>query len=712
MHTHNSKIDFMNSKFLLLFTLATCLMSLAHGSATVEMPSHIVGSVVNVNGKPVSGIVVQLKNKGITAVTDASGNYQLNIFDSGNKIVSEDFFNVEGPRFAFHVLTLHAHVKITVFDFAGHELEQVLDENLARGLYGLSPLAGLRHSLKAGIYGVRLEIGERSYYHRIPYIGKKLGRIGVRFVPLSLESIAKVAATEVDTLVIFKLGYRTVRQPVLLEEDSLPGMVLIPDSLTSWRSDDRAYLKAIDPSVTITPLLTVGESVPLTGNPLQAFRMGGFPAGLGLTPSDSMTARLFMSHDINSKNLSDAFITGPARRGAYVSEYLLDKATGRVLSGRYAFESAYKISDISPTPGFFSGFGSGFLAGAAEGISTPFYLTSEASTDSLAFSPLGPQPVAIVGERAQILPDFGKLSFSDIVVVPNEDSMRTVTFLLGKGPANAGQLYLYVGRKLRDLRTPDPIYENGLAGGKLYVFAAQSKHDEAGFTRGALEGHWVDPLKNRPDAPTSLTSISAATLQAWCAVSADGKDKAFRFDHIENGTYDPSSKGVFYFATAGDPGGSRNRFGRIYKLTYDSVNPADGYGPRLEILASGDPTSGFANPGDIRIGSTRKMMICEKPLLESARIPAVWMLDLETKGLRKLAEMDPYAVPIASRPDSKTQWEATGIIDASAQLGAGEWLLNVQAHSVGSESAAEMQDSPKSTRLIQGGQLLLLHTAP
>jgi hypothetical protein len=207
--------------------------------------------------------------------------------------------------------------------------------------------------------------------------------------------------------------------------------------------------------------------------------------------------------------------------------------------------------------------------------------------------------------------------------------------------------------------------------------------------------------------------ITAAKLQAWSETSKDGKDSAFLFDRIEDGSYDRDQRGVFYFATTGDPSAGRNRFGRIYKLTFDPKDPVGGKAPTLEILAQGDSAQGFVSPDNMDIGPGRKMMISEDFNLNMPRPPAVWMLDLETKGLRKLAEVDVQAVPAPSRPNGlKTQWETSGIIDASSALGAGSWLLNVQSHSVGDAAAGALQGVPAGQSFVQGGQLLLMRLKP
>ena len=76
------------------------------------------------------------------------------------------------------------------------------------------------------------------------------------------------------------------------------------------------------------------------------------------------------------------------------------------------------------------------------------------------------------------------------------------------------------------------------------------------------------------------------------------------------------------------------------------------------------------------------------------------------------------AMPFPVQPDNtipkwpRGSWETSGIIDASALYGAGTWLLDVQAHTVDSLLASQLQGFTTDQKVVEGGQLLLMTVAP
>ncbi len=706
------KIPFMVKNRMAWTGLPALLVSFALAAT----PPSLVGTVIDPAGHPVAKATVKLKHHGASTLTDDAGRFRFSDlgFPAAPGIRAEALFQINKQALAFNVLASLAPVRLTVHDFSGREVLRPLDTTLARGLYSIYPLASHRFRLAAGIYDIRLHIGDQTYEHRIPMNRDNKFRQGLKFNALSLGELAKISGAGLDTLVITRSGHLEKRMEILVYQDSLADIVLYPDRKGPWQTDDPAYLKAVAQDVKITPLLTTGEDVPYTGDSSRSFLMGGIPDGLGLAALDAKSARLFMNHEIASSDSVHAVTPGPAIKGAYVSEYLLEKPSGRILSGKPAFTEVQLAANGFKMQGTFERLCSGFLGGPAEGLTTPLYLTGEESSeDGRTFTRQGPQAVAIGGGVAFMLPDFGKIAFENIVVVPTRKPARTVAFALEDGPSQGSPLYMYVGEKVQDDRVPHVLRQNGLVGGKLYVFSAAGGQDEGTFASGARKGRWADPLLGRQLPARGILDIARDTLDRWSRVSVDRKDSSFNFDRIEDGTYDRESQGVFYFVTTGDPSSARNRYGRIYKLTFDPVDPVTGKPPVLEILAQGDSASGFVSPDNIDIGPGGKMVICEDFNLALPRSPAVWMLDLKSKGLRKLAEVDVSAVPAESRPAGlKTLWETSGVIDASSQLGAGSWLINVQPHSVGGAAAASLQGLPADKSLVQGGQLLLLRATP
>ena len=75
------------------------------------------------------------------------------------------------------------------------------------------------------------------------------------------------------------------------------------------------------------------------------------------------------------------------------------------------------------------------------------------------------------------------------------------------------------------------------------------------------------------------------------------------------------------------------------------------------------------------------------------------------------------AMPFPIQPDNtipkwpRGSWETSGIIDASAIYGVGNWLLDVQAHTVDSLMASQLQGFTTDQKVVEGGQLLLMTVA-
>lgn len=461
-------------------------------------------------------------------------------------------------------------------------------------------------------------------------------------------------------------------------------------------TDDRPYLAAIAVGAMVLPLMTVGETVKRTSNPAQGYRMAGIPDGLGAYAAGDGTLQIFMNHELRKTAVTHP-AGSPARIGAFISRYALSRPEAGVISGDFAY-SAVSVGDgPADTAGAFSRLCSGNLAGPEVGLTEPIYFTGE-EDPSGGFAGKGGEAVAVVEGRARLLPDFGRMSYENLIVAPTPVPSATVVFSLEDGPADSCELYMYVGAK-RD-GAAGILARNGLLGGRMYAFKSSdaSKRDEAAFSKGVLAGTWVE-----------IAGAGNKTASRW--ESDTRAAGAFIFDRIEDGTYDRNRKGVFYFVTTG--GTARNPHGRLYKLAFDAANPAAG-AASLEILKVGGPGS-FASPDNIDANADGQILIAEDPVDSSyallrgeKRNAGVWLFDTGTGSLTRVAGIDEGAVPPRHRNFGDTWWETTGILDASAWYGRGAWLLNVQAHSVLDPEAGRLQGLAAGVKVDQGGQLLLL----
>jgi hypothetical protein len=229
--------------------------------------------------------------------------------------------------------------------------------------------------------------------------------------------------------------------------------------------------------------------------------------------------------------------------------------------------------------------------------------------------------------------------------------------------------------------------------GKLYVFKGRTIMRSGDLKTGEhVTGDWVE-------VPNSA-SLSSAGLQS--AVTALG---AFAFIRLEDSDYDhrPGARPALYFVDTGAPvlcsGTPCDPYGSIYRLdinTTDPTRPA-----RLFLLArSSGAQSGWSSPDNIASG-TRSLMVNEDPAnstFAGQRAPQIWQFRYTRTGLTQGRAVVALTNPTCDDA-AGTCWESTGIIDASAWLGEGAWLFNVQAHTLPAVGA----NIPK-----EGGQLDLL----
>lgn len=456
-----------------------------------------------------------------------------------------------------------------------------------------------------------------------------------------------------------------------------------------FRSDDSPYLRALGPTVTVTPLLTVGESVPLTSNHSQTFRLIGIPDGMGIWREADGSVRLWVNHELGKNAVSQPIAGAPLHSGAFVSAFLLSGDSSSILSGDFAATTFF--DGAKPWDGTPAKFCSGFLAGPEVGFDRPIYLTGEEAEGKESGDDQGGLGFAFVGGSAYALTELGRYKKENLVVVPGT-GLKTVLFGLEDGPKGLqSELYLYIGRK--DLSSSDALERNGLTGGTLYVFGAATggKNDEATFrkTDRPVVGHWL-PVP----AAKKMTDSELASRVANMG--------AFRFDRIEDGTYDRNQTGVFYFVTTGGDI-PENRKGRLYRLTFNPADPLKG--PiLLEILLEGDAGDGIVNPDNIDLNTAGEMILQED--FTAANLPEL----LKRNASIWLYRPDSGERPIRIAEVNGKSWESSGVIDASGVFGPGTWLINIQAHSIDSREASEKQNLSGDAQLVEGGQILLLRT--
>jgi hypothetical protein len=423
--------------------------------------------------------------------------------------------------------------------------------------------------------------------------------------------------------------------------------------------------------------------------------------------ADGDTLTLLVNHEFRN-NTGTPFGTLP--KGARVSQFALDftkggaKTSASVRSGKYEFTQIFSgetLSEIVSPPRGLSRLCSAFLADERVGFDRPIFLHGEENAPPLTFDGLGGLAIADVDGKAYTMPWMGHAELENVVAVPGTGS-KTVVFLLEDGAALTSQVYMWVGDK--QPTASDPLSRNGLKGGTLYVLAGDDAtlNSEATLTsKGeSTSAHWV--------------AIDPGSTDVDLENAAEGAG-AFGFVRVEDGAADKTTPGVFYFVTTGSPG-TVNPFGRLYRLTFNPSDPADG-AASLTILLDG--SEGMVSPDNIDTNKHGEIVICEDPNYNLAtelglsRDTSLWVYDVYTGRLRRIAELDrqsAYAHAIAAAPGNSAStigtpggWEFSGVFDAESWLGRGSWIVDVQAHSLRIAPTAET---------VEGGQILHLVWIP
>ncbi|NJP04966.1 MAG: DUF839 domain-containing protein [Chloroflexaceae bacterium] len=350
----------------------------------------------------------------------------------------------------------------------------------------------------------------------------------------------------------------------ILSVSIIPTEEVAAQSLKATKAvtDDPPYVRPIAAGVSVRPLLTVGETVPMTGSPNADYRMIGIPDGLGAYKMDNGNVRLFMNHELNFDVISAPFVdTLPTTRtGALVSEFVLSgQQPINVKSGDLAFDTVFAWE--GPDTGFvdrtqewlngentFARFCSGYMAGPHSGLEEYIYLNGEETSAAFGtFDSQGGQAVAFVDNAAWLLPEMGRFAKENIVVVPGT-GQRTVVLALEDGPSSLdSQLYVYIGQK--DPNATTAVERAGLVGGKLYFFRSTdlAKNSELTFRKadGTLTGEWVavdSTLEDGEEVWNLLDDTLNERVQAA---------NPFNVIRVEDAAYDRNEPGVVYFTTTG-----------------------------------------------------------------------------------------------------------------------------------------------------------------
>lgn len=510
----------------------------------------------------------------------------------------------------------------------------------------------------------------------------------------------------------------------------------------------------------VTPLLTVGDEVPLlegefeefTPSEDKTFAFAGIPDGLGVFETQD-SYYVFANHEYASTEEVEAPATGggtgqnsgevPASdvieqpvvsdisstidgqiQGARVSLFQFDK-DWNVIGGKNLIETAvdstgtyelntesgaYVNSETGETLSF-NRFCSGYLAESGFEDGPIWFAPEETGPDGRGWA-VTPDGTALALE--------GLGRYSKEQVLPAEEyraDNSDKTVLLSPEDFADGELYMFVGEQTAD----DP---NGFENGDLYALKVEGADDETiaeGDTQTATWTKVPDRIALNPDGEV---------LSNWVNAS----DRSTNFQRPEDIAEDPNNPGTFYFVTTGTeekPGGdvendeddaatpeeAANPYGKLYRFSLNPDDPTAAIND-FELLQQGGPGNGVSYD-NIDVDSNGNVVIQEDEtafggdvMLAENRNAQVQSYNIASDTITPILELDENAAgPEFNDPTEPGEWESSGIIEVApsdftpeSRPGRSDYLLDVQAHSI--------EDSEVlGGNFIQGGQLLLAEAA-
>ena len=477
-----------------------------------------------------------------------------------------------------------------------------------------------------------------------------------------------------------------------------------------FKTSHPSLLTAVKAGVEITPIITVGETLP------GGYIFESIPDGIAIDAKrKGRGVDIYVNHETSTVPFPFTPPTGPGFNdftNAMVSKLSLNRKTAGVLSGSY----------VIPSEANYQRFCSNFIAGRKHGFDRDLLFTNEEATDWVFRTGVAvPGPGLVApgtpgAEQAGVVVAYdlksgafksiygmGRHNHENSVAIPG---YREPVVLSGDDTfsAPASQLYLY------NADSADDVWEDR---GALYAFKADdpAKNDYGDISGSqTVAGRFIL-------VPEAVAKGDQTALENW-----SNANNVFQFIRVEDIAYDRKRSNVVYFADTGEPravpnadplgrlsrGASTFRGpypnGRLFKLVLDKRNPL--LTATLSILIDAD-TGGYGNVNVIHqpdnVETTKsKLLIQEDPGShnQGQTTARIWSYDLSEGTLEVIARVDQSLRPTTPLG----AWESSGIVDASKEFGKGAFLVDIQAGTL----VVQTEQRGNLTYEREGGQLLLI----
>lgn len=489
-------------------------------------------------------------------------------------------------------------------------------------------------------------------------------------------------------------------------------------------AENAPYLTPVAGGITFTEIMSVGE-MGTAGE-----RMCGLADGLGAYDNGDGTFTVLMNHELQA---TGGKVRAHGNKGGFVSKWIIDKSNP---------ENVISISDFNPNnTSIHLWNGSRFTAGTtayarlcsadlppiaaflnpATGRGTVnriFLNGEEAGAEGRAFAHVATGTDA---GKSWELPWMGKCSWENLLACPKA---QDTTVVIGTDDSTPGQVYVYVGTKRS---TGNDVERAGLTGGKLYGIRANADAvEERDATTPEVAPYTSMGLAKNGSTSFALVEITDPAGKTGAQIQTTSVSLGItEFLRPEDGAWDPANPSDFYFVTTdrfdtdkngGSGAASAKAASRLFRLRFtDVADPAAG-GTITMLLDGAEANHQMLD--NLCVDAYGRVIMQEDPG-NQAHAARVWAYTIATGVLTELATHDTTlfgqrvgGVTTAAQAGFTSDEESSGVIDVSGILGAGTYLMVVQAHgSTKYSDGTDISTLAPIADVIEGGQLLLMTDA-
>ena len=525
-----------------------------------------------------------------------------------------------------------------------------------------------------------------------------------------------------------------------------------------FKTPQASMLTPAVPGATVTPLITVGETLPGS-----TYKFESIPDGIALRKGRHGKVHAYVNHETSTVPFPFTPGTPPAQgtgfndfTNALLSKLTLSRHGAGVLAGKYVIQSEQN----------YQRFCSNTLVSRREGFERPLLFTNEEATDLVNRTgtawPAGPNPeqagvVAahdVKSGQTRSIYGMGRHNHENSVGVPGYGYPVVLsgddTFT-----APASQLYMYTARNGRAVWNDE---------GSLWAFvsdnAAVNDYGDLSGT-ASVSGRFIpvprmiatgkkadgtDAKSADVGFPTPPASAGLPDGPQWLLEHWSNTNNVFQFIRVEDIQYDRKHRNVVYFADTGEPRALPDALtgrlrrgpsgtigpwpnGRIFKMVLDRRDPK--VVQSLSILVDGD-VRGAAGSGALdlihqpdNVETTKDLLLWQEDPGSHNQYPLgtgttarIWAYDLKKGGapfvvarVDQSADEGPTDVDASTTKANAGAWESSGIVDASKYFGKGAFLVDIQAGSLIVQEEVRVEGNNRLTYQREGGQLLLFRLA-